>query len=319
MTSGGFEAFQVTGITHRRDQVSTHLIDSYRTCPERASAMDEVEKLKKGLGSIRAKERQRAIGRTVGKRGGSVVRHVDDPGVIPLLRGALKDANLFVRRSAALALRPWIEEQPDLFQQVLPEYAIQVFDGRYTHVGLLDTRDGEIWIPPLAALGGHAAMMADGSTDRYFKFQFYVPNQSPPGLKESGTAGDAHLSITFIADWCYTSQTLIDATASAQVDQNLREQEGHERKVIAFYRESKQSFGVTVHREIHCAGQKTVWQRATDRLAMLTHRVKLVVGSRYLTVEDERVAKLGEVYLRRVGSAVADNWDEHLLVEEGLL
>ena len=228
--------------------------------------MDEVQKLKKGLESPHAKERQRAIGRTVGKRGGSVVRHVDDPRVIPLLRGALKDANLFVRRSAALALRPWIEEQPDLFQQVLPEYAIQVFDGGYTHVGLLDTRDGEIWIPPLAALGGHAAMMADGNTDRYFEFQFYMPNQSPPRLKESGTVGDAHLSITFIADWCYTSQTLIDATTSARVDQNLREQEGYERKVIAFYRESNLSFGVTVHREIHCTGQKPVWQRGTDRI-----------------------------------------------------
>ncbi len=228
--------------------------------------MDQVERLRKGLESGRAKERQRAIGRTVGKRGGAVVRHVNDSRVIPHLRRALKDPNLFVRR-AALALRPWIEEQPDLFEHVLPEYAIQVFDGNYTHVGMLDTRDGEIWIPPLAALGGHAAMMADRNTDRYFKFQFYVPNQSPPRLKKKGTEGDAHLLITFITDWCYTAQTLIEPTDSAQIDRNIREQEGYERAVVTFYRDSNLRFGVTIHREVHCTGRGPTHLLAIDRIS----------------------------------------------------
>ena len=77
--------------------------------------MDEFERLRKGIESPHAKERERAVRRLVAKRGGSVVCLVDDPRVVPLLRGVLRDPNLFVLRSAALALRPWIEEQPDLF------------------------------------------------------------------------------------------------------------------------------------------------------------------------------------------------------------
>ena len=39
-----------------------------------------------------------------------------------------------------------------------------------------------------------------------------------------GREGDGHLLITLITDWCYTAQTLIDVTASVQIDRNLREQ-----------------------------------------------------------------------------------------------
>ena len=47
--------------------------------------------------------------------------------------------------------------------------------------------------------------------------------------------------------------------------------------------------------------------------------VKLVVGSRHFPAENERALELTRVFRHRVGTAVADNWDEELLREEGLL
>lgn len=81
-----------------------------------------------------------------------------------------------------------------------------------------------------------------------------------------GREGDGHLLITLITDWCYTAQTLIDVTASVQIDRNLREQEGYEREVIAFYWGSNLPFGVTVHREINSTGHRPTVYYAVDRI-----------------------------------------------------
>ena len=178
-----------------------------------------------------------------------------------------------VRRNAAMALRPFVQADPRLLDSILPGYAINDFNGKYTHVGLLDVRTGVIWVPPYQAKGGHAALIADGSTDRYFKFDFHVPGQAPPMYNRlPGGEKSGHLTLYFITDWSYSRQQLLEEFDEGRRSANLRELENFEQKVTRFYRESRLSYRVLVHRELMRRGQKPVRELHVEEIAMMSDR-----------------------------------------------
>ena len=116
-----------------------------------------------------------------------------------------------------------------------------------------------MWIPPFQAKGSHSALMADGSTDRYFKFDFYVPGQASPHLRQVPEGEEAgHLTLYLILDWSYSRQSLIDEFDERRSDSNIGEQEELGRKVISFYRGSRLPYPVWVHRELAQTGRKPI-------------------------------------------------------------
>ena len=229
--------------------------------------IDNIEQLALALQDGNVQTRRKALRAIVAKKGNQILLKIDDPGIIPVLPRALRDPDERVRKGAAYALRPWTGKDPALFSSVLPEYAIRSFDGTYTHVGLLDTRDREIWIPPWQSLAGHAALMSDGNTDRYFKFQFYLAGQAPSDLRAiSGSCDDAHLIVNYMSDWSYSRQNLIDEFDSRRMAANLRKQQAHERRVVSFYRNCALPFGVLVHRTCWVSGRRPRKELAISRI-----------------------------------------------------
>ena len=229
--------------------------------------MDEVQKLSFALQKESVKIRRKALSEIAGKKGGQVITKIEDQRVVSVLRHALSDPDKVVRRRAAYALRPWTRKDPELFASILPEYAVQSFDGFYTHVGLLNTKTGEIWIPPWQSLSGHAALLDDGNTDQYFKFHFYLANQSPPEIRSaSGCPSDAHLLVYHIRDWSYSRQEIISGFDARWKDENAREQKGFERRVVSFYRNCSLPFGVTVHRSYLASGNRAEREFAVSRI-----------------------------------------------------
>lgn len=211
--------------------------------------MDIVTEIERNLLDKDVRTRRRALTKVADKKAGAIELKVRDRRVVPILARALADQDMSVRRSAAIALRPFLQEDPALMATVLPAYAIDTFDGKYTHVGLLDAETGKIWIPPFQAKGGHAALMADGSTDRYFKFDFYVPGQAPPQYKRlPGGEKAGHLTQYFIGDWSYSKRALLTEFDERQLWANRREQENLARRVVAFYRHCRLPYRVYVHR-----------------------------------------------------------------------
>ena len=206
----------------------------------------EFEELRNLLSSSRVGERLRAMDRISAKVGGRVVLKSDDPRVVELLLEGLSDSNRRVQRAAARGLRPWLARDPSIFSSALTVYATNRFDGSYSHAGLYDVSSGTIWIPRFAALKGHAALLRDGNTDRYFKFDFYVPGQAPRWIPNPQDGG--HLVLYIIPEWSYSRQSLIPEFDERRAKANLRDQERYGRAVEEFYAKARLPYDVRVHR-----------------------------------------------------------------------
>ncbi|MHC5035176.1 MAG: HEAT repeat domain-containing protein [Planctomycetota bacterium] len=213
--------------------------------------------LRQDLANPRVTVRLRAVDSLSAKAGRGVAQTCEDEGVIPLLVAALSDSSRRVQRAAARGLRPWILQRPDLLGGILPEYATDVFDGTYTHVGIYGPEEQKIWIPRFAALRGHASLLADANTDRYFKFHFYVPGQAPGRFRNSAPDGEwGHLLLNFLCDWSYSQQRLIRSVDERKRRANLREQQCYGKAVMAFYRDAGLPYGFAVHHVLCEAGHK---------------------------------------------------------------
>ncbi|MBN1400192.1 MAG: hypothetical protein JXA74_05105 [Anaerolineae bacterium] len=222
-----------------------------------ASQHDEhLESLRRDLADPRSGVRRAALGRIAPKGRGGTQALLDDPRVVSLLVTALADPDRRVERAAARALRPWVRRDPELLGQILPAYAGQAYDGGYTHAGLYDTVTGLIWIPRFAALKGHAALLADGDTDRYYKFAFYVPGQAPPRLSEAAPERPCgHLVLHHILDWSYAHQGWIPLWDDRRLALSRRQQERYGSHVRRFYQRCGLPFPVCVHRRLMMTGE----------------------------------------------------------------
>ena len=209
---------------------------------------DAIEQLRRDLSASCSATRRAALERVSGKSGRQIVLKMRGECVVPLLVQSLSDDDRTVQRAAARALRPWIASTPELLDDVLPHYAASTFDGSYSHLGLYDTDAQRILVPRFAAVKGHAALLADGNTDRYFKFEFYLQNQAP--TRFAGRDEDrhkAHLVLHFILDWSYAHQNIVPDIDERRVRVNEREQQGYARAIQRFYRGCKLPYDVAVH------------------------------------------------------------------------
>jgi hypothetical protein len=217
---------------------------------------EHLESLQRDLADPRSGVRLAALDRIAPKGSGGTRRLLDDPRTVPLLVGALSDPDRRVQRAAARALRPWVRRDPELLGQILPAYAGQTYDGTYTHAGLYDPETGLIWIPRFAALKGHAALLADGDTDRYYKFEFYVPGQEPPRLSQAASDMPCgHLVLHHILDWSYARRQWIPLWDERRLALNRRQQESYGSRVTRFYQRCELTFPVCVHRLLMIKGQ----------------------------------------------------------------
>ena len=209
--------------------------------------MDDGEfvELTRLLASSLVRDRQAGMDRISVKTGRGITSRLDDGRMVDLLLRGLEDSSRRVQRAAARGLRPWIAQEPSILDAALTSYATDHFDGTYSHAGLRDTSNGASWVPKFAALKGHAALLRDGDTDRYFKFELYVPSQAPRWIP--GGAVDGHLLLYFIPDWSYSRQELVPEFDERRAKHNLREQERHGNAVVAFYRRAKLPYAVRVH------------------------------------------------------------------------
>lgn len=221
------------------------------------------------LADARAGVRLRALDLITMKAGRGIVRKVDDGRVVALLSEALADPDLRVRRAAARGLRPWLRERPSLLSEVLPRYTTSSFDGGYTHLGLYDTRSGEVHIPRFAALKGHAALLKDGNTDRYFKFEFYVPGQAPRRFvgDEMPASNGGHLVLHYILDWSYARQALIPEFDERRRAAALAEQDRYAEAVVRFYEACPLTYDVRVHHLTMTSGRRPHWDRDITRIS----------------------------------------------------
>ena len=227
-----------------------------------------IDRLREELADPRVTVRLRALDAISAKVGGSVVQVCRDEAVIPLLITMLSDPHRRVQRAAARGLRPWILQRPDLLDGILPEYATGAFDGTYTHVGLYGVADGHIWIPRFAAVKGHASLLADANTDKWFKFQFYRPSQIPRRLRDAAPGGDwGHLVLHFICDWSYSQQRLVPAVDERKREANLREQGRYADDVVPFYRDAGLPYGFVVHRALFASGRQPRYELGVRRCA----------------------------------------------------
>ena len=180
------------------------------------------------------------------KVGGGVARAADDPRVVDLLIAGLQDTNRRVQRAAARGLRPWIAEDPSIIDRALKAYAGHLYDGTYSHNGLYEPATDMIWIPRFAALRGHAALLADANTDRFFRFEFFVPGQGPGWIPDARATGNVVLCA--VPEWSYSRQQLIPSHDERLLAANRKEQERYGRTVTGFYDDASLSCDVRVHR-----------------------------------------------------------------------
>ncbi len=169
-----------------------------------------------------------------------------------MLTAALSDSSRRVQRAAARGLRPWVAYDESLLDSVLTAYATDDFDGTYSHAGLYDTASGAIWVPRFAALKGHAALLRDANTDRYFKFEFFVPGQAPRWIPDGHARG--HLVLQLIPEWSYSQQRLIAEHDERRANANLREQHAYASAVLAFYKRAALRYDVRAHRVLGGGG-----------------------------------------------------------------
>jgi hypothetical protein len=224
--------------------------------------MDDVtlDELTRLAASRDLRERLRAMDAISAKRAGRVVRKTDDPRVVTLLLAGLTDSSLRVRRAAARGLRPWVTQDPAVLDSALSVYATDLFDGSYSHAGLYDTRSGAVWVPRFHALKGHAALLSEGNTDRFFKFEFFVSGQAPRWIPDAG--GSGHLVLHIIPEWSYSRQQLVPEHDERRMEANLREQEQFGRDVQAFFERARLPYDVRVHRILGGGGHHR--RRETD-------------------------------------------------------
>ncbi len=205
----------------------------------------DFDELLRLVGSALRGERLRAMNLISAKSGGGIVRKLDDPRVVALLLAALEDPSLRVRRAAARGLRPWVDDNPSILDAALPVYAVHTVDGTFSHAGLYDTRTDQIWIPRFAAVKGHAALLSDGNTDWYFKFEFFVPGQAPQWIPNGER--DAHLLLYLIAEWSYSRQALIPEYDERLAKASAGEQQRFASAIIEFYRNAALPSRIRVH------------------------------------------------------------------------
>lgn len=218
--------------------------------------MDVLSEIDAGLSSSRVGDRLRALDLISRKSAGRNVRVLDDRRVVTRLEQALADPSLRVRRAAARGLRTWVTECPALLDDVLPLYAANVFDGSFSHAGLYDTVRRRVWVPRWAGLKGHAALLRDGDSDRYFKFEFFVPGQVPRRLAADAGASVGALVLHLIPEWSYRLQELVPdhdwrRRAHAQADQCA-----YGRRVVEFYAACDLDYDVAVFHLIVSSGQR---------------------------------------------------------------
>lgn len=230
---------------------------------------EQLTQLATQLADRRAGERLRALDAITAKSGRAIVRLVEDDRAVALLTEALGDSDLRVRRAAARGLRPWVRERPELLDDVLPRYTASSFDGSYTHLGLYDTQTGDIHIPRFAALKGHAALLKDGNTDRYFKFEFYIPGQAPSRFVDARmpASDEGHLVLQYILDWSYARQQLIPEFDERRRGSALAEQDRYAAAVVRFYEDCRLPYDVCVHHLTMTTGRRARLERDMARIA----------------------------------------------------
>ena len=162
-------------------------------------------------------------------------------------------------------MRPWVAGGPAILESALSAYATDRFDGSYSHAGLCDTRSGTICIPRFAALKGHAALLRDGNTDRFFKFEFFLPHQAPAWIPNGAEFG--HLVLCFIPEWSYSRQQLIAEYDDRLAKASQREQDLFASDVVAFYRRAALPYQVRVHRVLGGGGHHRSRKFDVDRIA----------------------------------------------------
>ncbi len=121
--------------------------------------------------------------------------------------------------------------------------------------GLLDVRHRTIWIPRFAAAKGHAALLVDGNTDHFFKFEFFIQSQAPRRLLAEGGTDCGHLLLHFIQDWSYSRHDLIPAMDDRLIEANRREQQRYAATVATFYGSCQLHYGIAVDHLIICSGK----------------------------------------------------------------
>jgi len=206
----------------------------------------EFGELLRRLSSPRAGERLKGMDLISAKAGRAIVRKLDDPRAVPLLIHGLGDSNRRVQRAAARGLRPWLARDPSILDSALAVYATDRFDGSYSHAGLYDIRSGAVWVPRFAAVSGHAALLRDGNTDRFFRFDFFVPGQAPRWIPDA--TGGAHLVLYVVPEWSYSRQDLIPEFDERRAKANLREQGRYGSAIEEFYARARLPYDVRVHR-----------------------------------------------------------------------
>ena len=127
-------------------------------------------------------------------------------------------------------------------------------------------RDGTVWVPRFAATKGHAALLADGNTDRFFKFEFFMPNQAPRRLLVDGGPDCAHLLLHVILDWSYSRQSLIPKEDERRIKGNRQEQQRYASAVVSFYRSCQLTLDVAVHRMTMQAAKPNRYELNVDRI-----------------------------------------------------
>lgn len=143
--------------------------------------------------------------------------------------------------------------------RVSTKYCTDRLKGAYPHVGLLDCREGKVWIAkPLdgqAIRTSHARLItgADNNTstvwkDRFLCFWFYTPNTAPLDLVGYPIEpADAHLVVRIDPHWDYDRQRMILPDLTDQVDENLARQSRHGDRVWRWYVEAAVPFPVSLH------------------------------------------------------------------------
>lgn len=229
-------------------------------------AADSIEEIRSQMREARATVRFRAISEIAKKSGNGIEIKLDQPEVIPILLDALSDKDRRVQRAAARALRPFLKKYPELIDTALPIYATDQFDGSFTHAGLLDIRDQTVWVPRFQATKGHAALLKDGNTDRFFKFEFFLPNQAPRRLVTREGSESAHLLMHLILDWSYSRRVLIPEWDDRRLVANRREQQLYVSAVVRFYDSCHLSNDLMIHYLLMQAGKSNVYEIGVTRI-----------------------------------------------------